>query len=337
MLNRTTRWLAPLMAGLMMFSGGAQAQEQKIRISHGHGLLYLPLMVMRDQGMIEKQAQAMGAGPVQVGWTVLDGGNVINDAMLAGNLDIAGIGAPGFITLWSKARGIPRSEVIGLSALSSSALWLNTTNPAIKSLKDVGPKDKIAIPGIKTSLSAVVLQMVVAKTFGADQYDKLDANTVSLAHPEAMTALLAGKTEINAHLTSPPFSYVELQNPKVHRVFDSTEILGNITLDVVFASKRFVDERPKLVAAFLAAQEEANAFIANDRKAAAQVYLRVSNAKISLEEVEKMLADPAMKFSTTPVSVMDYATFMNKAGTIKTKPAKWTDLFVPNLHAKQGS
>ena len=337
MLNRTTRWLALLLAALMAFSGGARADEQKIRISHGLGLLYLPLMVMRDQAMIEKQAQAMGQGPVQVGWTVLDGGNVINDAMLAGNLDIAGIGAPGFITLWSKARGIPRSEVSGLSALSSSALWLNTINPAIKSLKDVGPKDKIAIPGIKTSLSAVVLQMVAAKTFGVEQYDKLDANTVSLAHPEAMTALLAGKTEINAHLTSPPFSYLELQNPKVHRVFDSTEVLGNITLDVVFASKRFVDERPKLVAAFLAAQEEANAFIVKDRKAAAQLYLRVSNAKISLDEVEKMLADPAMKFSTTPVSVMDYATFMSRAGTIKTKPAKWTDLFVPNLHGKQGS
>lgn len=337
MLNRITRRVALALAATMAFTGAAHADEQKIRISHGHGLLYLPLMVMRDQALIEKQAQAMGLGPVQVNWTVLDGGNVINDAMLAGNLDVAGIGAPGFITLWSKARGIPRSEVIGLSALSSSALWLNTTNPAIKSLKDIGPKDKIAIPGIKTSLSAVVLQMVAAKVFGVDQYDKLDANTVSLAHPEAMNALLTGKTEINAHLTSPPFAYIEAQNSKVHRVFDSTEILGNITLDVVFAAKRFVDERPKLVAAFLAAQEEANALIAKDRKAAAQIYLKVSSAKVSLEEVEKMLADPAMKFSTTPVGVMDYAVFMSKAGTIKTKPARWTDLFVGNLHSKQGS
>ncbi len=337
MLNRFTRRFALLMSAALMFTGPAHAQEQKIRISHGHGLLYLPLMVMRDQGLIEKQAKAMGLGQAQVSWVVLDGGNVINDAMLAGNLDVAGIGAPGFLTLWSKARGIPRSEVIGLSALSSSALWLNTTNPAIKSVKDIGPKDKIAIPGIKTSLSAVVLQMVAAKTFGVEQYDKLDANTVSLAHPEAMNALLTGKTEINAHLTSPPFSYMELQNPKVHRVFDSTEVLGNITLDVVFASKRFVDERPKLVAAFLAAQEEANALIAKDRKAAAQIYLRVSSAKLSLDEVEKMLADPSMTFSTTPVSVMDYAVFMSKAGTIKTKPGKWTDLFVPNLHTKQGS
>jgi NitT/TauT family transport system substrate-binding protein len=334
---RATRWLAPLLAALMVFGGTAHADEQKIRISHGYGLLYLPLMVMREQGLIEKQAKAMGLGPVQVGWTVLDGGNVINDAMLAGNLDVAGIGAPGFITLWSKARGIPRSEVIGLSALSSSALWLNSTNPAIKSLKDFGPKDKIAIPGIKTSLSAVVLQMAAAKVFGIDHYDQLDAMTVSLPHPEAMQALLSGKTEIDAHFTSPPFSYTEVQDPKVHRVLDSTELLGHITLDVVFAARRFTDEHPKLVAAFLAAQEDANAFIARDRKAAAQLYLRVSNAKSSVDEVEKMLADPATKFSTTPVGVMEYATFMSKAGTIKVKPAKWSDLFVPNLQAKPGS
>ncbi|MFY0022247.1 hypothetical protein ABTQ05_20180, partial [Acinetobacter baumannii] len=88
-------------------------------------------------------------------WVLLDGGNVINDAMLAGNLDIAGTGAPGFVTLWSKAQGIPRSEVVGLGALSTSPLWLNTNNPNVKSLKDFTPKDKIAIPGIKTSLSAV--------------------------------------------------------------------------------------------------------------------------------------------------------------------------------------
>ena len=29
---------------------------------------------------------------------------VINDAMLSGALDIAGIGVPGFLTLWAKAK-----------------------------------------------------------------------------------------------------------------------------------------------------------------------------------------------------------------------------------------
>jgi NitT/TauT family transport system substrate-binding protein len=339
-LNRKTfsKLLAVTGASLCLsLAAPASAESSQIRISHGYGLLYLPLIVMRDQKLVEKHTKAQGLGDVQVNWTVLDGGNVINDAMLASNLDIAGIGAPGFLTLWAKARGIPRSEVVGLSALSTSSLWLNTNNPNIKTLKDFGPKDKIAVPGIKTSLSAVILQMAVGKTFGVDAYDKLDPLTVSLGHPEALGSLLSGKTEITAHLTSPPFSYQELQDPKIHRVFDSAELLGNITLDVVFASKRFVDENPKLTSAFLAAQEEANAFIASNRKGAAEIFLRVAKLKLSQADVEKMLEDKNTQFTTTPHGIMDYALFMSKAGTIKTKPASWSDPFIPALKSKNGS
>jgi NitT/TauT family transport system substrate-binding protein len=86
--------------------------------------------------------------------------------------------------------------VIGVSGLSSTSLYLNTNNPAIKSLADFTEKDRIALPGVKTSLSAVVLQMAAAKQFGVENYAKLDPITVSLPHPEALTVLLAGRTEV---------------------------------------------------------------------------------------------------------------------------------------------
>lgn len=331
-----SRLLMVAALGLTTLAGTARAEAPVVRISHGYGILYLPLMVMRDQQLVEKQAKAQGLGDVKVNWITLDGGNVINDAMLAGNLDIAGTGAPGFITLWSKAHGIPRSEVIGLGALSTSSLWLNTNNPKIKSLKDFTSKDKIAIPGIKTSLSAVVLQMVAAKAFGVENYAKLDPMTVSLSHPEAVGSLLSGKTEITAHFTSPPFSYQELKDAKISRVLSSSEVLGNITLDVVFALKQFADKNPGLVKAFMAAQEEANAYIAKNRKGAAETFLRVSKIKLSQDEVEKMLADPDTQFSTTPDGLMQYVNFMDKAGTIRTKPATWSDMFVP-VKGRKGS
>ncbi len=329
--------LAATTLALTIFAGNVHAEAAALRLSHGYGILYLPLMVMRDQQLIEKQAKKLGLGDIKITWLTLDGGNVINDAMLSGNLDIAGTGAPGFITLWSKAQGIPRSEVIGLGALSTSSLWLNTNNPAIKSLKDFTAKDKIAIPGIKTSLSAVVLQMAAAKTFGVENYAKLDPMTVSLSHPDAVGALLSGKTEITAHFTSPPFSYQEAKDPKITRVLNSSALLGNITLDVVFAPKHFTESNPKLTQAFMAAQEEANAFILADRKGAAEIFLRVSKIKLGVAEVEQMLADPDTQFSTTPDGLMDYVTFMGKAKTIKTVPAKWSDMFVPVFQSRKGS
>ncbi|NWO91586.1 ABC transporter substrate-binding protein, partial [Escherichia coli] len=87
---------------------------------------------------------------------------------------------------------------VGISGLSATSLWLNSNNPEIKTLKDLTPKDKIALPGIKTSLSAVVLQMMAAHEFGRENYAKLDPLTVSLPHPEALAAVTSGQTEITA-------------------------------------------------------------------------------------------------------------------------------------------
>ncbi|WP_345796804.1 ABC transporter substrate-binding protein [Castellaniella sp. MT123] len=329
--------LAGAIGGLISAPTAARAEASAVRISHGYGILYLPLMVMRDQHLIEKQAKADGLGDIRINWLNIDGGNVINDAMLAGNLDIAGTGSPGFITLWSKAHGIPRSEVIGLGALGTSALWMNTNNPNVKSLKDFTTKDKIALPGVKTSLSAVMLQMAVAKEFGIKNYAKLDPITVSLPHPDALAALTSGKTEITAHFTSPPFSYLELEDPKISRVFSSTQVLGNITLTVIYALKQFADENPRLIRAFMKAQDQADAYIAKDKKGAAETFLRVSKIKMPQAEVEKILADPDTRFSTTPNGMMEYADFMSRAGTIKNKPAKWSDLFVSGLAGQNGS
>jgi NitT/TauT family transport system substrate-binding protein len=337
-MQRFGRVLAVAMTALLAAgSPAARAEVSEVRISKGFGILYLPLIVMQDQKLLEKEATKAGLGDVRVSWLTFDGGNIINDAMLAGTLDIAGIGAPGFITLWAKAKASPKVEVVGLSGLSATSLYLNSNRPELKSLRDFGPNDKIALPGIKTSLSAVVLQMAVAKEFGRENYAKLDPLTVGLPHPDGLVALTSGRTEITAHFTSPPFSYLELQNPKVHRVLNSVDVLGSITLDVVFAPKRFTDANPKLTQAFLAALEEANALIARDKKLAAEVFVNSSKVKVAVDETVKMLEDPDTRFSTTPTGIMEFAEFMHLAGSIKLKPASWKDLFIESLHAKQGS
>src|SRR5215471_19544892 len=221
-------------AFVLCAAAGARGEVTEVRISHGYGVLYLPLMVMQSEKLVEKQARAADLGDVKVTYLVLDGGNVINDAMLSGALDIASIGVPGFLTLWAKAKDNPALEIRGLSGMSSSSLYLMTRNPAVKSLKDFSDKDRIAVPGIKTSLPAVILHMAVAKELGDANYSKLDPTTVGLPHPEALTVLLSGKGEINSHMASPPFSYIEDATPGLHRVFNSVDVLGNITLDMTY-------------------------------------------------------------------------------------------------------
>lgn len=313
------------------------AEATAVRLSHGYGILYLPLMVMRDRKLLEGQIAAAGLPATAVSWALFDGGNVINDAMLAGALDIAGTGAPGFITLWAKARGIARAEVVGVAGLSTCALVLNCNRPNITTLADFGPNDKIALPGVKTSLAAVVLQMLVAAKFGPANYAKLDPVTVGLPHPEAYGALMSGRTEIAAHFASPPYSILELKNPRIHKVVSASEVLGDGTLDVVFAPRRFVDGNPRMMAAFLAALDEANALIAAKPELAAESFMRLAAAKMSEEDVLAMVRDPDTKFSSTPHGVMAFANFMKTAGSIKQAPAGWAEMFMPLLSNRPGS
>ncbi len=96
-------------------------------------------------------------------------------------------------------------------------LYLNTRNPAIKSIKDFTEKDRIALPAVKVSMQAIMLQMAAAKEYGENNYTKLDGLTVSMAHPDGVAALMSGASEITAHFTSPPFQFRELKDPKITR------------------------------------------------------------------------------------------------------------------------
>jgi NitT/TauT family transport system substrate-binding protein len=326
-----------LVLGFVLVAHAARAELRLVRISHGYSTGYLPLMIVRDQHLLEKHATAMGLGAITTEWQMLDGGNVINDAMLAGSLDAAGIGLPGFITLWSKAHAIPRSGVIGISAIAGGALWLNTNNPAIHSLRDFTEKDKIALPGIKTSFAAIALEMAVAKEFGMDSYAKLDPLTVGLPHPEATVALLAGGSEIDAHFASAPFSQRELADPKIHRVLDTMDVFGPLTILMTMASKPFADANPKTVEALLAATDEAIGWLDAHKREAAETYIRTMNSKTPIDEVMNVLDDPEQVYSATPHGAMDYARFLAHAGTIKYEPKAWTDMFVAPLQGRDGS
>lgn len=338
-MKRSGRLVFGAVAALAVLTAanGAQAEISELRISRGFGIHYLALYVMERQRLIEKHAAAAGLGEIKVTWRAIDGGNVINDAMLAGALDIASTGVPGFLTLWSKTKGNPRAEVVGLGGAGSGSLWLNTRNPDIKTLKDFSEKDRIAVPGIKTSFAAVVLQMAAAQAFGIENYAKLDSLTVGISHPDALAAMLSGKSEINGHFCSPPFSYLELDSPGIHRVVNSVDVTGNLTIIMAFTTRAFHDANPKVTKAFVDALREATAFIGSNKQEAARIYVELAKGKATEAEIVRILNDPDTHFSLTPEGVMKYADFMGRAGTIRTKADSWKELFTPLVHDRPGS
>lgn len=312
----------------------ARAEVKEVRLAKQYGLGYLPLIIMEEQKLIEKHAKAAGLGDVKVNWATLGGGGAVNDALLSGSVDYISSGVAPLVVLWDKSKG----TVKGVSALISTPNYLNTNNPAVKTIRDFTDKDRIGLPTAKVSIQAIILQMAAAREYGQDNFAKLDKLTVTMKHPDAMAALMSGKSEITGHLTSPPFMFQELDDKRVHTVLNSYDVLGGPhTFNVITTTKAFHDNNPKTYAAVFAALEEAVAYINKNKKASAEIYQKASKTKESLDDLVKEISQPSLSYTTTPQKISKFADFMYKTGTIKTKPNSWKDLFFPNVHGKQGS
>jgi len=323
---------------LLILVGGraALAETNEIRCAQQYGTSYLALMLMQDQKLIEKHAKQAGLGDVKVTWAKLGGPGAMNDALLSGGLDFGTGGVPSLITLWAKTAGTPM-EVRGVGALNDMPNELITNNPKVKTLKDFGPGDKIAVTTVKISTQALLLQMAAAKEFGEKSFDKLDPLTVSMPHPDATAALLSGSGSITAHFASPPFLYQEMAKG-LKSVISSYDILGGpATFNVVWSTKKFHDQNPKAYQAFVAAFQEATDLINKDKKAAAETYKRMSGTSESVDALVKQLDDPKVKFTLEPHRLNVTAEFMHKVGRINKKPSSWKDLFFENVHTLSGS
>lgn len=317
------------------WAGLAQAETQTIHVAKQFGISYLPLTLMQEENLIEKHAKAEGVD-LKVEWLRFSAGSGMNDALLSGNLEFASGGVGPMLTIWGKTQ--TNLKVKGVAALNSMPLDLVTTNPNVKTIKDFTDKDKIALPGVKTSIQAITLQMAAEKVFGKGHADKLDSLTVSMGHPDAEIALLGGHSEIDAHFGSAPYQEQELADPRVHKVLDSYDVLGGPhTFNVVWASTKFVEANPKVVKAFVDALEESIKQITSDPAGAAAKWVKAEKSNMSPADAEKIIKDPQNSWTTTPKKILVYLDYMNRAGLVKATTQDWRDIFFPIVHGAQGS
>ena len=318
-----------LIAILLASATLARAEVAEITVAQQYGVSFLPLMVMERESLIEKQAQAVGVPALKANWVKVAGPSVMNDGLLSGTIHFAAQGAPSLITLWDRTRGNMR----GVAAMTTYPLYLISRNPKVKTIKDFGPEDKIAIPSVKISTQAIMLQMAAAAAFGEKEYAKLDPLTISLSHPDAVLALTNNTAGVNAHFTSSPFYEQEINLPGIHLVTTNYEILGGpATAVLLTATARFRDANPKAYQAFFAGLSEAIERINKDKRAAAQLYLEVArDTRNKVEDIVRIISDPDYAYTLQPQKVLKTAQFMAKVGSIKQSPGTVADLFFPEI------
>jgi NitT/TauT family transport system substrate-binding protein len=336
MMGRLGVGLFALLAAGMAASPVTAQQKTEISLSRQPGIFYMPTHIIEKQKLIEKHAAALGVPGITTKWITFSGGGAQTDALLAGGVDILNTGTGNLLLLWDRTRG----GVKGIVATSAQPMMLISRDANIKSLRDFGPSDKIAVPTVKISTQAIVLQIAVAETFGPDQWSKLDANTVQLGHPDAYAALSNSQHEVRNHFSIPPYTFLEMKNvPGAHVVLYSPDVMGGpLSQAQFFTTTKFADANPKIVQAVRDATKEAQDLIRNDTKTAVEIYKEITGDKTSTEDLLAWLREPGMmEWNLEPQGTMKFAAHLFKTGTLKTQPKAWTDYYLPVAHDLKGS
>ncbi len=335
MISRLGR-MAVAMLVLLCAAPVLAQQKSDFSVSRQQGIVYLPTHVIEKLKLFEKHAEALGLKGISVKWLSFSSSTAQQDALLSGGVDMINTGTGPLLLLWDRTRG----GVKGVVASSALPMLLISRDPRIKSIADFAPGDKIAVPTVKVSTQSIVLQMAVAKAFGAGNYAKLDANTIQLGHGDALIALKNPSHEVKSHFGVPPFQNYELKQVEgAHIVLRSIDVTGGpLSQGQFMATTKFAESNPLFIQAVRAAAAEAKAFIEKNTREAVEIYREVTGDKTGTEVILALLKEPGMmEWNLYPQGTMQFAAHLNAIGTLRTRPAAWKDYYLPVAHDLPGN
>lgn len=339
--GRIQPWTMAIAVAAMLLclpAAAPRAEIAELRIGVQFGVGYLPVYVAQAAGLIDARIKEAGLAPVPVTIQNVAGAPQIADGLLSQSMEIGCGGITAMMVAWEKTKAAHGQAMKGMVALSSIPYELLTVDPAIKSLKDLGAKNKIGMTAIKVSIPAIFLQMAAEREFGEGNWSKLDPLTVSLAQPDGATSLLSGGGTVDSYIFAPPFNYQLRERPGIRRIWSSTELTGGaITSLAMWTTSRFREENPRTYGAVIAAMRDAVSFVRNNRREAATIFIKVENSKLPLDFVTSVLGEPDLAFDVVPQHSLDLARFLARTGLLKSPPAEWKDYFFPEIHGESGS
>ena len=223
-------WFAALPSMALVWAGLAAhlavataAETNDFHVARQPGLVYIQAIIMEEKKLIEKHAAALGMKDVKVRWSIITSGGVMTEAVISNSIDMAITGVSNMLLAWGKTGNIKM-----LTGVAGVPFKLLTRNAKVKSIKDFGPDDRIAVPTIRASMQAMMMGIALEQAYGIGQHGRLDSNQVQLGHPDAMQALLSPQHEVNSHFSIPPFQDIAMKSPLVHHVLTSTDVLMSL-------------------------------------------------------------------------------------------------------------
>ncbi len=257
-------------AALPCFAGGQSEEQPKtIHVSYVKSPFNLPMMVMKNRGILESNFDKLG---ISVEYHEINSGAQQAQAMAAGSLDIGGVMNTTSILLARSAGNDIRivsgfSKPVNIFAIVSGTADIQTVNQ-LSGKKVGGPK-------------GTVLHQLLAAALEKEGMSMNDVEFIQMGLSQAYTAMLAG--QIDASLLA--------ANLIIHAQKEGAAVLatadGLIVPKLVIACRGgFIDAHPDLVDLYLASHREASAWMESHLEEALR--MGADEQDISLEEAKQL-------------------------------------------------
>lgn len=294
----------------------------EIRIGYQPSTHQVAHMVAMDKGWWQQDLAPFGI--VKVTDYLFPTGAPEMQAMLAGNIDVAYVGAAPVLSAVSTGLD---AKIVAAVNTEGSDLVLRT------GLTYTGPS---SLKGLKiaTFQAGTIQDTVLRDWLKKNNIDpENDVDIVGMGPGDAVTAITAGQVDA-VFLPHPSPSIIEA-NGKGKIVVQSGEMYPNHTCCVLVVSGKLIREHPEVVEQIIKTHIRASDFASQNLNETAEIYARKSSANV--EEIKASLRDWDGDFVTDPnviiSPVMDYARIQYDLGYIK-KSLTQSDLFDLTFYGK---
>lgn len=297
----------------------SKTKQDTLNIAYQYGLAYAPVIICKEERLIEKAYKEATGREVEVIWTQMSSGADINTGVASGSINV------GFMGIAPAISGISKNVGYKIfTNLSGQEHGLMTSSSDIKSLGDIIGSDKqIALVNIG-SIQHIMLAMALSDN-GYDPH-ALDSNIVAMKHPDGMNALEAGS--IALHLTSNPYIYLERSNEALTELDEVKNSWSSENSFIVgVASSSLYNDNPDLYKALLNAINEAIDRLNTDPEGSAAITCQYDGN--SKEEELNFLKAGSYKKETT--GILNLADFMYQNGFTDKQLTDYHDLTFDNV------
>src|SRR4051794_39161464 len=121
----------------------ARAEASHVRIGRGPGFSFLPIYLLEHGKLLEKHARSTASVAITTEYPEFTGGQMMNDALVSGNMEIVNGGVTPYLILWSRTLG-NRREIGGIAAGRGGPAVPFAPHPGRHSLKGLTRQDPVS-------------------------------------------------------------------------------------------------------------------------------------------------------------------------------------------------